>query len=1379
MDARLSDAVFSAPAAPTLGGPGPLLPVPARPKPRTARVRVTSEVVGVRGALGGYYKSLPPYIDDITREYGPDTYERMQLDDQVSSSLRALCHGVLSDELVLRPGVDDKDDSDFTASKGALEFCERATWQQTGGLDQWLLTMLKGAVGGGNRVSETVYRPEESGKDAGRWVLGRLKVKPRRSVGFAVDSCNNLAGFLALLPGDTAVGWGGLAWGTAFDPQNPPDNFLPRDKFCALAWDPPDEDPRGSAILRCVYEPWWAKLQAAREWLAYLAQFGSPSLAATTAPGADNSAPADAWGNPAAGEVLTPEQDLANQLVAFRNGGVIVLPAGCTLDVIQSSNAGDAFLKKVDSCDRAIAQGILLAMRAVMQSRFGSRADAEQGQDVAGLQTRFMKRWLARMVTEDLLRPLVRINYGPDAARRLCPYASLSPVEHQDLGPALVAMTGAWKAGFLKPSQLPWAHEQFGMPPATPEELAPPAQPQALPGIQPPPAGGRPPPGGPPPAPGEPPAPPQAPFSQGGPDLSGLGDLLSLSRQEVLDALFDAAIDSFDMALPDAAFGADDPGGHWVTLEDGQHVFISGGEVQAARGQIGRAGGGPGGQELVDSGFAGKVDLSGATPAQAAAIVAGVKAGAAVAGKTLKLRSVEVVDRLPVGKDEGGLGYSAGRVYVTTGFLKNASSHGGDAKAKGRDFLKGTGAERNVSWEDADSPAEAIKMGVAHEMGHHASAALLLDVQKGVRDAKDAGADLSEAEVVKLSGYSSDHPEEMFAEAHSFVVTGREHKIPPGVREFYHRALATADPEPISDYVRGAADAPFYSPDQPRVPAGQPGGGRWAGGVSPGTTAARNAASDAVRAFARGQGPPTAREAHALAGHLAKLTLAQIHALKAQYGLKGSAPNKAALVAKLAQRFRDARAGAGSAAAPAPARVPAFVPGPQGPVPNPVLNRGANVITGVPAKAAVPMVPFAAERAWETGKPEPGVLNGIPFAPAPPKFWEKTRDVDVGEPPPARPVNRAGVLIREPDGRIWIVQPTNGFGNRKHTLPGGGVEPGLTDQQNALKEVWEETGLQVKITGYAGDFEDSNNGNNGRLYIGERVGGAPWDAKVESFIVSRKTGNPAAESETVTLVTPERAAQLLHRTDDLAQLMVAHPPPVDTPVRGKGSEALKKFVAAVGPAAREYERRRKAAGAYPGNAEMHVVQKMRGFNAKPKVVSKADFDALMAKGGHIEVLRGVKDHGYGASKVTGKQLADQYREGDHFPGHGIFGSGTYTDSTRGHGNVASGYAGRYSGGGGEVLRIALPRDAKIIKESELEKAVPQNPAAFAGYQATGGKLPRECWLGVQAALAGYDAIAVDGKSAYHGSYGDGFYVILNRSIATVQDKAPPPGYTIP
>ena len=396
-------------------------------------------------------------------------------------------------------------------------------------------------------------------------------------------------------------------------------------------------------------------------------------------------------------------------------------------------------------------------------------------------------------------------------------------------------------------------------------------------------------------------------------------------------------------------------------------------------------------------------------------------------------------------------------------------------------------------------------------------------------------------------------------------------------------------------------------------------------------------------------------------------------------------------------------------AAPPPAPPAPVVP-PQPPTPT------------APPVPKLPTVPFKDDIAWQTGKAEPATLNGVDFAPVPKGWWDTVKDVDVGEPKPLSPIKRAGVLIREPDGRVWIVQPTNDFGNRKYTWPGGGVEKGLTVQQNALKEVWEETGLQVRITGYVGDFRDSNNSNNGRLYFGERIGGAPWDAKVESFIRDAKTGKPAAESELVNLVTLERAAKLLHRTDDLAQLAAVRPIPVDTPVQGRGSEALKKLVEAIQPAAKEYERRMSVGGGNPGNAELHAVQALRGYNGKPTVLSKADFNALMAKGDHVEALRGMKAVG----RFTAADFAEQYRTGEHYPGYGIFGSGTYSDSNKGARNVAQTYATAR----GVVMRIALPKAAKIINESELERLVPSAPALFKGYVGRGGHATYECWLGV-------------------------------------------------
>jgi len=439
-----------------------------------------------------------------------------------------------------------------------------------------------------------------------------------------------------------------------------------------------------------------------------------------------------------------------------------------------------------------------------------------------------------------------------------------------------------------------------------------------------------------------------------------------------------------------------------------------------------------------------------------------------------------------------------------------------------------------------------------------------------------------------------------------------------------------------------------------------------------------------------------------------------------------------------------------------------------------------------PATSAAP-IPHLKEITWETGKagnavsgsgkPVAGeVLNGVPFASAPPKFWEHTKDVtSFKEPPSLHKIDRVGVLIQEPDGRVWIAQPTNGYGNRKYTVPGGGVEKGLSNQQNALKETWEETGLHVEITGHLGDFKDSNNGKMGRLYAGKRIGGSPWDAKVEDgshggpTIISQKTGKPAAESDAVSLVTHERAAQLLHRTDDLAQLATVAPMPLKTKTDG---QMMNKLVEGLQPAAQAYKSDKISKNLTPGDSTLHAIQELRGFNGKPTLVAKTDMDALIKQGTHTELLRGVSAVG----NFTAKNLADQFKTGEHFPGYGCFGNGTYADAMKGSTNVV--VSGRY-GAGGDTIRIALPKTAKIIKQSELEKIAGSAPKDFQdGHHSsrTGGLA--DGWLGSHAALAGYDAIHVDGGSARHGTYGSksdynphDYHVILNRSILVVQKES--------
>ena len=135
---------------------------------------------------------------------------------------------------------------------------------------------------------------------------------------------------------------------------------------------------------------------------------------------------------------------------------------------------------------------------------------------------------------------------------------------------------------------------------------------------------------------------------------------------------------------------------------------------------------------------------------------------------------------------------------------------------------------------------------------------------------------------------------------------------------------------------------------------------------------------------------------------------------------------------------------------------------------------------------------------------------------------DKYLNNNLGEPefqPKAGLKNSAGVIIVEPDGRIWTVHPTNQFGGYNVTFPKGGVE-GDTDntemQRAAVREAYEETGLTVKITGFLGDYDRST--SRTRYYIAERIGGKPF--------------NMGWESQAVMLSPPSQMAPVLNNSVD-------------------------------------------------------------------------------------------------------------------------------------------------------------------------------------------------------------------------------------------------------
>lgn len=105
------------------------------------------------------------------------------------------------------------------------------------------------------------------------------------------------------------------------------------------------------------------------------------------------------------------------------------------------------------------------------------------------------------------------------------------------------------------------------------------------------------------------------------------------------------------------------------------------------------------------------------------------------------------------------------------------------------------------------------------------------------------------------------------------------------------------------------------------------------------------------------------------------------------------------------------------------------------------------------------------------------------------------------EPPfnPTKPKVAAGTVIVEPDGRVWLTAPTNGFAGYDATFPKGGPTSGMSLRATALKETFEESGLRVRLLSWLVDVPRSQSYT--RYYLAQRTGGHPGDMGWETQAV--------------------------------------------------------------------------------------------------------------------------------------------------------------------------------------------------------------------------------------------------------------------------------------
>lgn len=443
-------------------------------KPIKADPRI--EYVAALGALwwGPYVRALPRWIDSLEEDLGNAIYEQMMHDPQVSKCINDLRAAILENGYELHAATDipqtkaprlriGKPKQELQSSQVAIDihaFCVSVLDNLDRPFEDILFEMLL-AIVYGNKIAELVYDIPSAGAKAGKLVLRDIRPKSRENVCFVVDNFNNVLGIMGFVPG---VAWPVMPMSILANPGEMP-NILPRDKFAVLSHRQENGDPRGTSLARPSYNPWYLKQQTWGQYFKWLVQSAGSSLFATTPEDAQPVQVYDDNGNLVS--TMAPEDALKMALELIQNGSVAVAPAGTEVkDFPVNHESGKAFKEAIELFDRQIANAILgqtLATEEGAGAGIGSGVSAQTHADIMSQIKLYERNLLCRMIRRDILRPLVRANWGDDFVD-LTPTVTMGATDADDFAADASAIASLVTAGFLDPSQYIDCDDLLGLP---------------------------------------------------------------------------------------------------------------------------------------------------------------------------------------------------------------------------------------------------------------------------------------------------------------------------------------------------------------------------------------------------------------------------------------------------------------------------------------------------------------------------------------------------------------------------------------------------------------------------------------------------------------------------------------------------------------------------------------------------------------------------------------------------------------------------------------------------------------------------------------------------------------------------------------------------
>jgi len=388
-------------------------------------VRVGRNILDVDQLLGWLHRP-----DNI----GLETYERMvQTDETIAAGLEFVTLAAVS-----RLGEYVNEDR-----PDIQEFIRENFETMQGSLSEAVGNMLA-ALWAGFTVTEIVLRE----RGGWFWLEGLETLEPSSVRLHVVDDGGPRHGQV-----DKVYQW----WGTAWQTDMPGEKVV---HFCSRRLGIRPGNPYGTSRLKSVYKWWCLKDPMIAAWGLTMQRYGTPFTFIETAGNASDTVQLPDGTTASRADYLT---ELINSM---GTGTGMVLSPGEKVTLSQLGRAvGDDFEKLQNHCNRVMLRGILVPILLLDNTDVGSYALGQRHFDMFLMGLKHLLLQATEALLEQLVRPLIELNFGPQDAWG---YFKTAPLEPEDLKLWSEVFAGLANVGFVSAEHPPdrnAVREKFGLDP--------------------------------------------------------------------------------------------------------------------------------------------------------------------------------------------------------------------------------------------------------------------------------------------------------------------------------------------------------------------------------------------------------------------------------------------------------------------------------------------------------------------------------------------------------------------------------------------------------------------------------------------------------------------------------------------------------------------------------------------------------------------------------------------------------------------------------------------------------------------------------------------------------------------------------------------------